>query len=336
MINRSKKKKSKKILFFLNIAILFLLFYLGASAFWKDESEKNFSNEENKKIVFNYDGNRYILETKARTVEEFFSEKNISVGENDNFYPSKAENIFSNSEIFLQKARKIEVLESGEKKEIYTLQKTIGEAVREKKELNVSDDDIIKPDQFLLAEEGMKISITHVEVREEKENEPIAYKTISNENDDLGWREKKVTQKGEKGTSEVIYKVVYYDGKEISRKIINKKTVKEPTDETVTQGTYIKLGKTDHTGLGTWYAQPTYLEKKYPSITGYYAANPWLPMGSYAKVTNKENGKSIIVRINDRGPFGPNRIIDLGKNAFSAIASLGAGIINVKVEEVKN
>ena len=59
-------------------------------------------------------------------------------------------------------------------------------------------------------------------------------------------------------------------------------------------------------------------------------------MGSYAKVTNTANGKSVIVQINDRGPFGPGRIIDLDKVAFAKIASIGAGVIGVKVEEVLN
>jgi rare lipoprotein A len=53
-------------------------------------------------------------------------------------------------------------------------------------------------------------------------------------------------------------------------------------------------------------------------------------------VTNQSNGKSVIVKINDRGPFGKNRIIDLDKVAFAKIASIGAGIIDVKVEEVTN
>lgn len=87
----------------------------------------------------------------------------------------------------------------------------------------------------------------------------------------------------------------------------------------------MKVGKT-HTGLGTWYA-----------FTGTLAAaSPWLPMGSYARVVNTANGKSVIVKINDRGPFGKNRIIDLDKVAFEEIASIGAGVIEVKVEEVTN
>ncbi|MDH4329939.1 MAG: septal ring lytic transglycosylase RlpA family protein [Candidatus Moranbacteria bacterium] len=101
------------------------------------------------------------------------------------------------------------------------------------------------------------------------------------------------------------------------------------------QGTYVKTGK-QHTGLASWYAQPQHLKNQYPSITGYYAANPWLPKGSYVRVTNKDNGKAIVAVINDRGPFVPDRIIDLDKLAFSKIASIGAGVANIRMEEVKN
>ena len=123
---------------------------------------------------------------------------------------------------------------------------------------------------------------------------------------------------------EVNYKITYKDGKEISRVALSKTIAREPIPEIITQGTYIKFGKT-HSGLGTWYAWKG----------GLYAASPWLPMGSYVKVTNRANGKSVIVEINDRGPLGKNRIIDLDKVAFEKIASIGAGIIDIKVEEIE-
>ena len=55
------------------------------------------------------------------------------------------------------------------------------------------------------------------------------------------------------------------------------------------------------------------------------------------KVTNIENGKSVVVRVNDTGNFKKkyNRIIDLSKGAFSKIADLKLGIIRVKIEVVK-
>lgn len=62
------------------------------------------------------------------------------------------------------------------------------------------------------------------------------------------------------------------------------------------------------------------------------AAHKKLPFGSRVKVTNVENGKSIIVRINDRGPFVAGRIIDLSRTAFTHIGDTSAGVIKVKIE----
>lgn len=62
------------------------------------------------------------------------------------------------------------------------------------------------------------------------------------------------------------------------------------------------------------------------------AAHRKLPFGSKVKVTNTANGKSVVVKINDRGPFVSGRIIDLSKSAFSSIASTSRGVINVRIE----
>lgn len=62
------------------------------------------------------------------------------------------------------------------------------------------------------------------------------------------------------------------------------------------------------------------------------AAHKTLRFGTWVKVTNVENGRSVNVRINDRGPFVKGRVIDLSKLAFSAIANPSAGIVNVTVE----
>jgi rare lipoprotein A len=62
------------------------------------------------------------------------------------------------------------------------------------------------------------------------------------------------------------------------------------------------------------------------------AAHKTLPFGTRVRVTNVANGKSTVVRINDRGPFVVGRCLDLTRAAFGAIASLGAGVITVKYE----
>jgi rare lipoprotein A len=64
------------------------------------------------------------------------------------------------------------------------------------------------------------------------------------------------------------------------------------------------------------------------------AAHKNLPFGSNVKVTNSNNGKSVIVKINDRGPFVKGRIIDLSKSAFSSIDNISSGLLKVNIEVV--
>ncbi|WP_297833941.1 septal ring lytic transglycosylase RlpA family protein [uncultured Roseibium sp.] len=92
------------------------------------------------------------------------------------------------------------------------------------------------------------------------------------------------------------------------------------------------------TGLASWYG-PTFHGRKTAngevfdrnSLT---AAHTTMPLPSYARVTNVENGRSMIVRVNDRGPFHGNRVIDLSERAATMLGTKSAGIGKVKVEYV--
>jgi uncharacterized protein YabE (DUF348 family) len=306
------------------ILIGFLILFFLVSFFKKQAADFNF-NSEQKKIELSDNNMAFEMLSKARTVEDFLAEQKIVLQNNDAISPEIGQNIYSGTRITILRAKNITIKEKGNTTQTYTLQNTVEQAIWNNKNITLAEDDITNPSRQTLVKDGMVISVTHVLVKEETRQEDIAFKTISNEDDSLGWRIKKVTQKGIKGINEVKYKVVYYDGKEISRKVLEKNTIKDPTEEIVTQGTYMKLGK-GKTGQGTWYAFKG----------GLFAASLSLPRGAYAKVTNQDNGKSVVVQINDAGPYGKGRIIDLDKVAFQKIAALGAGVINVKVEQVLN
>jgi len=319
-MKKSLKKFWISIVFLTGFSILFFLIFSAHV----NVSKQNF-NSEQKNIELTDSGMDFELTSKAQTVGDFLNEQKIALSENDLIIPDKNEKIFSGTHIIISRAKKITIKEGGKTFQKYTLQNTIEQAIWENKDIQFSDDDITNPPRQILVKDGMAITVTHVLIKEETKQQDIDFKTISNEDDSLGWRIKKITQKGVKGVREIKYKVVYYDGKEISRKILENNIISNPTDEIVTQGTYVKTGKS-YTGAASWYAFKG----------GMFAANPWLPMESYVKVTNKDNSKSVIVQINDRGPFGNGRIIDLDKVAFEKIASLGAGVANVKVEVVLN
>lgn len=65
---------------------------------------------------------------------------------------------------------------------------------------------------------------------------------------------------------------------------------------------------------------------------GLTAAHKTLPFNTRVRVTNRANGSSVVVRINDRGPFVEGRCLDLARGAFKSIASLSSGVISAKYE----
>jgi peptidoglycan lytic transglycosylase len=65
---------------------------------------------------------------------------------------------------------------------------------------------------------------------------------------------------------------------------------------------------------------------------GLTAANRDLPFNSLVRVTNQANGESVVVRINDRGGSYGNRCLDLSRGAFSTIADVGQGVVDVRYE----
>lgn len=69
-------------------------------------------------------------------------------------------------------------------------------------------------------------------------------------------------------------------------------------------------------------------------MTNLTAAHPTLPLPCYARVTNLNNGSSVIVRVNDRGPYAPGRIIDLSKRAADLLDYSRTGVAKVRVDYI--
>ena len=95
-------------------------------------------------------------------------------------------------------------------------------------------------------------------------------------------------------------------------------------------------GKYELDGKATWYG-PGLNGNKTASgeifdMYGMTAAHKKLPFGTIVVVTNEKNGKSVVVRINDRGPFVSGRIIDLSYGAAYLIGMIKDGVVPVKVE----
>jgi rare lipoprotein A len=91
-------------------------------------------------------------------------------------------------------------------------------------------------------------------------------------------------------------------------------------------------------GLASWYGDDFHgrltANGEVFDMEALTAAHPTLPMPCYARVTNLSNGKSLIVRVNDRGPYHGNRLIDVSNKAAELLAFKGNGVAHVRIEYV--
>ncbi len=91
----------------------------------------------------------------------------------------------------------------------------------------------------------------------------------------------------------------------------------------------------DRTGVASWYGADFHGRKtangEVFDMNALTAAHPTLPIPSYAHVTNLANGRTVLVRINDRGPYAHDRIIDLSRRTAQLLGTESQGVANVRV-----
>ena len=317
-------KKTKTIILLLLI-ILVLGFVFYKLFFDKNIPYKGEFKSDNKKITISDDDLEYeLIGINQETIEEILSDNKIIINSQDFVFPDKNSKLYGSTKIIIKRNKTVIIGVDGKKVEGSTLGNNVAMAIWDNK-IKMREDDFTLPGIEFPIKNNAKIEVVRVDINEEIVKKEVDFEKKFTDDEKLSWRIKNVSQKGVKGIDEYKYRVVSHNGKEISRKLLLKERTKDPVEEISVQGTYMKLGKANK-GQGTWYAFKG----------GLFAASTTIPRGAYAKVTNTANGQAVVVQINDYGPQGKGRIIDLDKVAFEKIASLGAGVINVKVEQVLN
>lgn len=263
--------------------------------------------------------------TDANTVQDFLEEKNLAVSSLDFIEPDLEDNLRPCSIINIITNRKVFVEVDGETKEFNTIRKTI-EKLLEDEKIKLNPFDVVEPDIKELTSDDLEVDITRIEKKNVIEEEEIEYETIIKEDEDLTFKKQVLEQEGKNGLKEVEYQYVYKDGELVSKTKLSTEIVREAQPEIITEGRKIKIESTQK-GLASWYAYKG----------GMYCASVRYPKGTWLRVTSKDNGKQIIVQVNDYGPDpGTGKVIDLDKVAFAKLMSLGAGVISVKIEEIKS
>ena len=211
-------------------------------------------------------------------------------------------------------------------------------------------DDIVKPAATTALADGMTIQFTDVEVKSSTKDVKVPFEKTKKKSDKLPKGEEKVTTEGVDGLKRETYRDVYHDGKKVSSKKQSEKVLKKAVDQVTTVGTKEEAAPSTSSNNGGssngggenltpavgnqckasyyWDPQPTASGERF-NTHDFTAAHKSLPFGTRVKVTNKANGRSTVVRINDRGPYVAGRCLDLSTAAMKAIGGVNSGVVSV-------
>jgi uncharacterized protein YabE (DUF348 family) len=222
----------------------------------------------------------------------------------------------------------------GERREISApARATVGDLLR-RLDIPIDGDDRVTPGLDEPLAEGDEIVVqrvrTTIETRQLEVPAPVTRRATAT----LPEGEQREVAPGRPGALHVLETVTWVDGVPESRvrtqehvlsapkaRVVEVGTADESPSETSTQRSSSSSSSRTQTGEASWYVYGS----------GYTAAHRTLPKGTVVTVTNLDNGLSVDVTINDRGPYIDGRVIDLNKVAFEEIASTSQGVIDVRI-----
>ena len=207
---------------------------------------------------------------------------------------------------------------AGPRETVLTNAVTIRQLLRAMK-VHLGADDLVRPAPRAALTATRKVRVVKVKRVSESVTVTIPFPTVIHYTNDLSVGQTVVNRSGSSGLARQTVVSTYLNGRLISRKIVATQVITAPVEQIVFKGKSQTEGGA-RIGIASWYA-----------CSGFHAASPWLPFGTVVQVTNLANGRTVSVVINDRGPYGQGRIIDLCSPAFSVLAPLGQGLAKVRI-----
>jgi hypothetical protein len=191
-----------------------------------------------------------------------------------------------------------------------------------------ADDRVVPPPSTPL-HDGMTIRYSRVSVFVHRTVLPIPPPVLTDYTSTMTPGNVEILQAGVAGSRDVAVQTRVVNGRLVSTRELSSSVLTAPVAEHRLSAPYSMYdgvlaepgtGATAQAGSATWYDPPW---------GGLTAAHPWLPFGTHVTVTDMDTGRSVTVVIDDRGPFGAGRIIDLSPEAFAQLEPLGRGVLHV-------
>lgn len=212
---------------------------------------------------------------------------------------------------------RVEIVVDGGVRRIITNAATVKELLAAQK-ITLAKTDKLNVTSGMYPKEGMVIRVTRIRGGLVTESFDIPHETKKIADPTRYVGNDYYSDEGADGVLVRTYDVTLTNGEVTSKRLKSEKVTAEPRTAVLHYGT--KPLPYQESCDASWYG-----------LKGYGAAHRTLPFGTKVRVVNVGNGKSVTVTINDRGPYVEGRCIDLDEDAFAELASLGSGVIGVKL-----
>lgn len=299
--------------------------------------------------------------TTAANVGDALNQLKLATGSEDKISISRSLAIGREGlELTVATAKKITLTAGGQPTEL-TVAGTVGDALTQAG-ITADADDVVTPSADTALTDGASITYQKVDVKTQSKTVELPFEKKTEKSDSMYADQKKVTTKGVKGQATQQVQETYTDGKLTDTKVVSTETTKAPVAEVTTVGTKSRPSSKSSSKPSTsvpssssssgssssnvtpakgascqasyyWQGQRT-ANGEWFNTNDFTAAHKSLPFNTRVKVTNLANGKTTVVRINDRGPYIAGRCLDLSRAAMSAIGGTSAGVVKVAYEVV--
>lgn len=189
-----------------------------------------------KTVIISVDGRETKTVTFSHTYGKVLASNGIKIGPRDKVTPSLDKKVEDKGRLIVKRAVEVEVAVDCKKLNIKSAEDNVGDFLK-KENIKTSRLDKVYPSRDHAVEKGMKIVVTRVQIKNMKESRTIEYETVLKNDSKIEDGTKKLLQEGQNGEKETTTRIIYEDGKEVSRKIISEIVKREPVQKVVAVGT---------------------------------------------------------------------------------------------------
>ncbi len=299
------------------------------------------SGFEPKHTVTIFTDNGFVeVKTNKTKIDEILRQADIQLTETQKAYPSVGEELVT--EFITIKEGAIVVLKvDGEEYELLTWADTIQDVLEEQR-VEISGGDIVTVPLDSQVKNGQEIKVIRVESKIITVEEKIPASNYYYLDTRLALGSYKVYKQSKDGLRNVSYKVTYNDGVEVDRVKVEEEIITKPVQGVIHQNTRELASRSSRdyavVGIASYYGDKFHGRRtangEIYDKNAMTATHRTLPFGTIVEVTYLRTGKSVVVRINDRGPFIEGRIIDLSEAAAREIGLRPYGIGDVRVRVI--